>query len=343
MQIRAATLLNGEDMPMKVPESIQDLRIILVDDDESIRHSLEFYFRRKGVSLVSFGTAEEALQRVQEHEAGLVITDYRLPGLNGLQFVQELNGIDPQLLKILITAYGTLDVVTQAMRLGIHDFIQKPFNAEAMESAICTLIQRRKDGSDGVFLNGCRLDQTEDLHFNNDLMSVDPESNDKDEYVSVNDVVRECVTRFRHQADEGGIDLFFNDEAAPLLVEARKSHLLGIVENLVVNSIRGLMTVKKPSKRIYLAIENSSCGRSIVISDNGNGIESAPFGKINQQASTGNTDRYGAELYIVRKLTENLGASLDIRNIPGVGTAVEVTFPWRSGTAGWTRAHQVMM
>lgn len=122
--------------------SILAVRIILVDDDDSIRSGLSYSFGKKKVPLVTFATAEHALDYLGNHEADLIITDFSLPGLNGLQFIRELNSLKPDIGKILITAYASLDMAVEAIKLGVHDFIQKPLKTETIESAIEAVMTR---------------------------------------------------------------------------------------------------------------------------------------------------------------------------------------------------------
>jgi signal transduction histidine kinase len=376
-----SVIISG-DTPMNEIDTIQDLTIFLVDDDESIRRSLEFCFRRRKVPFFSFGTAEEALRQIRERKASLIITDYSLPGLNGLQFVRELNGLDPGLLKILITAYGNLDIAIEAMRLGVHDFIQKPFNTETIESSIHALIERAKHGSSGVFVNGRSLAESDNLVWrerlelavaqsspkisdclygimgnvelgllttssqdplhesleqivhdakqasliNNGLMSLCRESTEHNEKTDINEVARESVARFQH-ARRRGIEILFAGHAAPLMIEAPRTYLEDIVENLLVNSIQELLDVDNPTKKIVIAVERSATDTSIVVSDNGKGIEPALLEKLTQEGFTTKPNGHGLGLYIVRKLAEKLGASLFIRSKPGEGAEVEVKFP----------------
>ncbi len=131
--------------------------MLLVDDDDSIRTSLGFYFRKKKIPCVPFASAEQALDYLSSHEADLVITDYSLPGLNGLEFIAELQRIQPDIGKILITAYGNFDIAVQGIKLGVHGFIQKPFNTKAVESAIETVMRRLKRETHGLYVNGRRV------------------------------------------------------------------------------------------------------------------------------------------------------------------------------------------
>ncbi len=95
----------------------------------------------------------------------LLLTDYRLPGLNGLELVRELNGIYPGCMKILITGHGNLDIAAEAMRLGVHDLIQKPFNAETIQSAVKTLKERARQDLRGFWVDGKKVEESQKLRW----------------------------------------------------------------------------------------------------------------------------------------------------------------------------------
>ena len=111
--------------------------VLLVDDDESIRTSLTYFFRKKTRSFKSVPSAEAALALFgRETEWDAVISDFKLPGMNGIAFLRIVKKRLPQAKTALITAYANMDVVTDALRAGIHDFIQKPFKAITIADAI---------------------------------------------------------------------------------------------------------------------------------------------------------------------------------------------------------------
>lgn len=116
---------------------IADKRILLVDDDKSIRTSLAYYFRKKTKTFKAVASAEEAEQVLAQDRAwDVVISDYKLPGMDGITFLKRLRANQSQVLVALITAYANMDIVTEALRVGIDDFIQKPLKAAMISDAI---------------------------------------------------------------------------------------------------------------------------------------------------------------------------------------------------------------
>jgi YesN/AraC family two-component response regulator len=85
----------------------------------------------------------EALKR---HNYDIIMTDYRLPGMDGLEFLKRIQETQPLAMKVLITAYGSEEVISEAHGIGIQDFIEKPFTTKIIEEALSRLIKTREKG-----------------------------------------------------------------------------------------------------------------------------------------------------------------------------------------------------
>jgi len=113
-------------------------KVCLVDDEALMRDSLSSVLRRKGHSVECFASAEDALEALREGSFDVVVTDLKMPGMDGVQLLRQMrsNGCDASV--IVMTAYGTVSSAVEAMKLGAFDYIEKPFNAEE----ICLLVER---------------------------------------------------------------------------------------------------------------------------------------------------------------------------------------------------------
>jgi DNA-binding NtrC family response regulator len=123
---------------------LKKMKIMLIDDDEWIRDSLSLFFEAEGCHLLALETAEEGLSALKRQVYDIVIADYRLPGMDGLAFLEQTQNLCPHALKMLITAYKSPEVVTKANRIGIHDLIEKPFTSETIEGTLSRLITASK-------------------------------------------------------------------------------------------------------------------------------------------------------------------------------------------------------
>ena len=86
------------------------MKILLVDDDEWIRDSLNILFEAEGCNLLALETAEEGIEAVEQQVYDIVISDYKLPGMDGLEFLRRVKDKQPNAVEILITAYGNDEI-----------------------------------------------------------------------------------------------------------------------------------------------------------------------------------------------------------------------------------------
>jgi DNA-binding NtrC family response regulator len=135
--ILIAFLLGGK---MSFFDQLKNIKILLIDDDEWIRDSLSLFLESEGCQLLALETAEEALEVLKQQTYEIIITDYRLPGIDGLEFIRRIQSKNLDAVIILITAYGDDEVISEAKRIGVQDIIAKPFNSEDIEASLSRLI-----------------------------------------------------------------------------------------------------------------------------------------------------------------------------------------------------------
>ncbi len=112
------------------------LRVLVVDDDPGMRDGMALSLKRSGFFAEQARGGEEALRMVRPGAYDAVVTDLRMPGMDGLQLTARLKAVDPGLPVLLITAFGSLESAREAMRLGAFDFLSKPFSPEELTSAL---------------------------------------------------------------------------------------------------------------------------------------------------------------------------------------------------------------
>jgi len=111
-------------------------RILVVDDDDLSRQFLVEAVEALGHQPIAARNAEEALEYLTKESPDLVLTDLRMPGIDGIELVRNIKGSYPNLPAVLVTAQGTIEAAVEAMRLGAEDFLLKPLTHEAIEAVI---------------------------------------------------------------------------------------------------------------------------------------------------------------------------------------------------------------
>ncbi len=106
------------------------LHIIVVEDNQTMREGLQQVLTHLGHTVSSFEKAEPALAFLQRETADLAIADYKLPGMNGIDFIGKARAVRPGIELVLITAFGSIELAVQAMQQGAADFITKPFSVD---------------------------------------------------------------------------------------------------------------------------------------------------------------------------------------------------------------------
>jgi len=129
---------------MDLSSKLKDKKILLVDDDEWIRDSLTVYLSTEGCHILAVETAEEGLELLKQEDWDIILTDYKLPGIDGLTFSKKIQEIRPDAIKILMTAYKSKEVVSEARSVGIQDLIDKPFTIKTIEDSLSRLLHGKE-------------------------------------------------------------------------------------------------------------------------------------------------------------------------------------------------------
>ncbi len=119
-------------------------RILIVDDEFSIRDSLDHWFRKDGYAVQTAADAPEALAAMQSAAFDVVLLDVRLPGMDGMRLLEQIRRATPATIVIMITAYASVDTAVRALKLGAADYVTKPINPEELSHVVAqALVQQR--------------------------------------------------------------------------------------------------------------------------------------------------------------------------------------------------------
>jgi two-component system response regulator FixJ len=117
-----------------------DAVVHLIDDDEGVRHSLAFLLTTAGLAVRVHDSAAGFLAVVETLQPGCIVTDVRMPGMDGIELLRRVKALPANLPVIIMTGHADITLAVQAMKAGAIDFIEKPFDDDLMISAIRTAL-----------------------------------------------------------------------------------------------------------------------------------------------------------------------------------------------------------
>jgi DNA-binding NtrC family response regulator len=132
---------------------MEKIRILLIDDDAVIRDGLQRILDGAGYSTDTFFCGQLALEALQKNPYDMVITDLKMPGMNGLEVVRNVKLLQPDLPILIITGYSTVDTAVEAMKGGAADYISKPFSPEEICHKIRSALEHRAILVDDIYLS----------------------------------------------------------------------------------------------------------------------------------------------------------------------------------------------
>ena len=148
----------------------KEVNILVVDDEEIVRNSLVDWLREDGYHAEAASDGFEALQKLKERPWDIALVDLKMPKMDGLELMERMKEMDPDIQVIIITAYATVHTAVQAMKKGAYDYLVKPFNPEEISLLIERLIQSKELAREVSFL---RKELTKQYRFH-DLVSKSP-------------------------------------------------------------------------------------------------------------------------------------------------------------------------
>ena len=114
---------------------------MVVDDDKNFLRVISFRLRDLGFEVFETPSAEESISLVQQRRPDLVITDLRMPEMDGQELLDRLLALDPELPVIILTAHGTIENAVEAKRAGAFELLTKPFEAEELVQTIANALR----------------------------------------------------------------------------------------------------------------------------------------------------------------------------------------------------------
>jgi two-component system response regulator FixJ len=121
-----------------------DQIVHVIDDDAAMRDSLNFLLASAGIEARTYESAAQFLAGFSKGNAGCVVTDVRMPQISGIDLLRQVKALDADLPVIVITGHGDVPLAVEAMKLGAADFLEKPFDDDALLAAIRAALDRNR-------------------------------------------------------------------------------------------------------------------------------------------------------------------------------------------------------
>ncbi len=119
-------------------------QVVVIDDDDANRRSTEMALQKDGYAVASFASGGEGIDYLQEQGADLLITDLRMPGMNGLDVLKQAKAVDPGVAVLMITGFGSVESAVDAMKQGADDYLQKPVNLVELRKRVAVAVEKRR-------------------------------------------------------------------------------------------------------------------------------------------------------------------------------------------------------
>lgn len=129
---------------MSTVNSNSGRRILVVDDEESLRRVTQLKLQQAGYDASTAADGLQALEVLTRHPQDLVITDLKMPGMSGMDLLRRIKDDYPELIVVVVTAFGTIESAVEAMRSGAYDYIIKPLNNEALQLVISRALEHHR-------------------------------------------------------------------------------------------------------------------------------------------------------------------------------------------------------
>jgi len=124
--------------------------IFVIDDDAAMRDSLDFLLKSAGYEVRLFESAQIFLDNLPKYDVGFILTDIRMPGIDGIELLRRLNAVSDgrRSCVVVMTGHGDIPLAVEAMKLGAIDFLEKPFDDERLIAALKSALEHGSSKSD---------------------------------------------------------------------------------------------------------------------------------------------------------------------------------------------------
>ncbi|MCP4293184.1 MAG: sigma-54-dependent Fis family transcriptional regulator [bacterium] len=211
-------------------------RILIIDDERNIRRTFKMVLEAEGMSVEAAETGEEGLQIVKTSAPDLVVLDVRLPGIDGIEVLQQLRSMDADLPVIMISGHGTISTAVEATRFGAFDFLEKPLSKERLLVAIRNGLDVRNLGREVKVLRKresrrhLMVGESDGIQIIREQIKRVAATNTRVLITGESGTGKELVARAIHEASDRQGQVFVKVNCAAIPEELIESELFGAVK-----------------------------------------------------------------------------------------------------------------
>ena len=131
---------------------MKDYNILILDDEAAQRDILTGYLKKKGYKIFSASSGREGIEIIKNNPVDIILSDFKMPDLNGIEVLELVKKLNPEISFVIVTAYGTVENAVKAMRLGAFDYISKPVDLDELDIMIERIIEHKNLKSENQLL-----------------------------------------------------------------------------------------------------------------------------------------------------------------------------------------------
>ena len=325
-------------------------RILLVDDDTALLEALPHMIalRIHGVRVDTSDSASRALELIQDHDYDAVVSDIKMRGMDGLELLAQLQVLRPEVPTMLITGHADQSLVTQALRSGAYDFIQKPIDRVYFVAALHRAIQTRQlrrqiqEQQRALELHAQTLEQEVEQRTREFLATRDALVRDlldcslikSGEFVlhpECCNLVELCQQVLEAYTAGSGLALTFDSDLETIEVSVDRERISQVLIHLLSNARNGSLA----GSPITITLHRAGDEAIISVHDMGRGIAEELLPHIFEQfyripdaeIPAGARPGVGLGLYLSRYILELHGGRIEVESSPGKGSMFSVVLP----------------